>query len=88
MFKYNMFSLKCNKNTLTFFDHFSKLKRAYLQSMTIVQVMGIDAEQLLGQGMLLNAVVVVKPRLGAPADVKRGVDVGLAPLHEIGRAHV
>lgn len=36
MFKYNMFSLKCNKNTLTFFDHFLKLKRSYLQSMTFI----------------------------------------------------
>ena len=47
----------------------------------VVSVMGIDAEQLPGQRMLLNAIVVVKSRLGSPADVEGGMDMGFAPLH-------
>ena len=45
--------------------------------------MGEDAEHFFGQGVLLDAVVVKKPRLGAPADVQGGVDVLLAPLHDL-----
>ncbi len=48
----------------------------------IVQVMGINAEKLLGQGMLLNPIVVVQPCLGAPADMEGGMDIGLAPGHD------
>ena len=41
------------------------------------------AEQLFRQRPLGNAVVIVKPRLSAPADVEGGVNVGLAPLHDL-----
>ena len=39
--------------------------------------------ELLGQLALGDAVVVVKPCLGTPADVEGGVDMGLAPLHDL-----
>lgn len=41
------------------------------------------AEELLGQLVLGNAVMEVKPRLGAPADVQSGVDMVLGPLHDL-----
>ena len=45
--------------------------------------MGEDAEELLVQRNLGDAIVVVQPRLGAPADVEGAVDVGAAPLHDL-----
>ncbi len=48
----------------------------------IVRLMGVDPEELLGQGIFGNAVVIEEPRLGGPADVEGGVDVGFAPLHD------
>ena len=44
--------------------------------------MGEYPEELLFQGMLLDAMVVVQSRLGSPADVEGGVDVALGPLHD------
>ena len=41
-----------------------------------------DAEQLFRQGLLGNAVMVVQPGLGRPADVKGGVDVLFGPVHQ------
>ncbi|CAN4017943.1 hypothetical protein AJOOGB_AJOOGB_06425, partial [Dysosmobacter welbionis] len=41
------------------------------------------AEEFLRQLPLGDAVVVVQPRLSAPADVKGGVDVRLGPLHDL-----
>ena len=49
----------------------------------VVRVMGVHAEQLFREGFFLNAVVVVKSRLRAPADVEGGMDVGFAPLHDL-----
>ena len=46
-------------------------------------LVGKHAEQFLGQSVFLNAVVVVQPCLSAPADVEGGVDVFLAPLHDL-----
>ena len=48
----------------------------------VVRPMGEYAEELLLQLVLGNAVVIVKARLGAPADVEGGMDIGLAPLHD------
>ena len=43
----------------------------------------IDAEDLLLRPMLRDAVVIVEPRLRAPADVERREGVLLAPLHDL-----
>ena len=43
---------------------------------------GEDAEQLLGQGVLGNAVVVIETCLGTPADMQSGMDVGFGPFHD------
>ena len=42
-----------------------------------------DAEDLLGQLILGDAVVIVQSGLGTPTDVEGGVDVGLGPVHEL-----
>ena len=42
-----------------------------------------DAEELLLQGHLGDAVVVVEPRLGPPADVEGRVDMAFGPLHDL-----
>ena len=42
-----------------------------------------DPKEFLGQGILGNPIVVVEPRLGAPADVQGGVDMGFGPLHDL-----
>ena len=44
--------------------------------------MGEHAKELLWQGVLSDAVVVVKSCLGPPADMEGGVHMGLAPLHD------
>ena len=49
----------------------------------VVQGMLVHAEELLLQGVLLDAVVVVEACLGAPADMQGGGDMGLAPLHDL-----
>ncbi len=41
-----------------------------------------DPEQLFVQLMLGNAVMIVQPRLGSPADVECRVHMGAAPLHD------
>ena len=41
-----------------------------------------NAEELFLQGVLGHPVVVVQPRLGPPADVHGGVDVGFGPVHD------
>ena len=46
-------------------------------------LVGEHAEHLLGQLVLGHAVVIVDAGLGAPADVQRGVHVGLRPLHDL-----
>ena len=43
----------------------------------------IDAEDLLLRPVLRDAVVIVEPRLCAPADVERREGVLLAPLHDL-----
>ena len=48
----------------------------------VIEGMGEDAEHLGGHEVFLNAVMVVKPCLRPPTDVKGTVDVGLAPLHD------
>ncbi len=45
--------------------------------------MRIDAEQLCRKGLLGNAVVIVQPSLGAPADVERGMHMIRGPLHNV-----
>ena len=50
----------------------------------IVRMMGIDPEELLRQLLFLDAVVIVQSRLSPPADMEGGMDVGLAPLHDLG----
>ena len=42
-----------------------------------------DAEHLLVQQLLADAVVVIKPRLRTPADVEGGVDIRLAEVHDL-----
>lgn len=44
--------------------------------------MRVDAEELFGQIGLPDAVVIIKPRLRAPADVERAVHVRPAPFHD------
>ena len=44
---------------------------------------GEHAEKLAGQRHLVHAVVEVQACQGTPADVQRGVDVGVAPLHDL-----
>ena len=51
----------------------------------IVRMMGIDPEELLRQQLFLDAVVIVQSRLSTPADMEGGMDVGLAPLHNLGQ---
>ena len=46
------------------------------------EMVGEDAEDFLGEGVLGNAVVVVEARLRPPADIEGGEGVGLAPLHD------
>ena len=43
----------------------------------------IDAEDLLLRPVLRDAVVIVEPRLCAPADVERREGMLLAPLHDL-----
>ena len=60
------------------------LRKEYLRDVAA----GVDIQiprhyfPVLGQGPLGDAVMVVQPRLGTPADVEGGVDVGFAPLHD------
>ena len=50
----------------------------------VIRMMGIDPEELLRQLLFLDAVVIVQSRLSPPADMEGGMDVGLAPLHDLG----
>ena len=43
----------------------------------------VHARKFLRQGVLVDAEMVVKPRLCAPADMQGGVDIALAPLHDL-----
>ena len=52
--------------------------------MLDAQMMLVDAEDLPSRRLLVDAVVVVKPRLCAPADVEGRIAVLLAPLHDVG----
>ena len=45
--------------------------------------MVVNAAEFFRQGVLGDAVVVIQPSLGAPADVQHRVDVLLAPLHNL-----
>ena len=44
-----------------------------------------NAGQLVGQGTLLHTIMVVQPRLGSPADVEGGVDMGTGPVHDLAK---
>lgn len=44
-----------------------------------------DAECLLRQQVLRNAVMIVKPCLCAPADMKSGGNICLGPVHNMGQ---
>ena len=44
-----------------------------------------NAKEFFPQGLLLDAVVPPKPRLGAPADVQSAVDMGFAPVQDVGQ---
>ena len=59
------------------------VKASEQNGLLVIPAVGIDAEELLGQGVLVDAVVVVQARLGAPADVEHGMNMGLAPLHDL-----
>ena len=50
-------------------------------SSVVVKVMEEHARKLLRKRILLDAVVIVEPRLSAPADVERRVYVRFGPLH-------
>ena len=43
----------------------------------------IDSEQLLIHDMLLDSVVMIKPRLGPPADMNGGGYMGGGPVHDL-----
>ena len=58
------------------------VKASQQDGALVVRRMGEDSKELSGQLVLWNAVMVVKPRLGAPADMEGGVDVGFAPFHD------
>ena len=45
--------------------------------------MGIDAGELLREGIFGDAVVVVETCLRTPADVQGAVDMGFAPVHDL-----
>ena len=47
------------------------------------QGVGEDAEELVGQRVFGDTVVVIESGLSSPADVQGGVDVGLGPLHDL-----
>ena len=57
------------------------VKASQKDGALVVQLVGEDTEELLGQGMLGNTVVVVEPCLGAPADVQGRVDAVRTPFH-------
>ena len=43
----------------------------------------IDAGELFGKQMLLNAVMIIQTCLCAPADMERGVNMGFGPFHDL-----
>lgn len=43
----------------------------------------VNPEELFGQGVFFDTKVIVEPRLGPPANVQGGVDVGAAPRHNL-----
>ena len=45
--------------------------------------MFVDTEQLLRQLSLVNTVIMVESGLRSPADMQGGIDVVLAPLHNL-----
>jgi hypothetical protein len=49
----------------------------------LIQRVGIHTEELLRQLVLFDAVMVVQTGLCAPADVQRGMNMGLAPFHNL-----
>ncbi len=49
----------------------------------VEDLVAVDAAELLRQHLLVETVVVIDARLGRPADVKRGLDMGLGPLHDL-----
>ena len=44
-----------------------------------------NTKEFFPQGLLLDAVVPPKSRLGAPADVQSAVDMGFAPVQDVGQ---
>ena len=43
----------------------------------------VNTKELFRQGLLVDAEMIIKSSLGAPTDVERRVDIGLAPLHDL-----
>ena len=58
------------------------VKAAEKHEVRLLHRVAEHTEKLLGKRPLGNAIMIVKPRLRAPADVKRRVDVCLRPLHD------
>ena len=62
--------------------HENIVKAAEQDIVLPLRLMGKHAEEFLLQRDLLDAVMIIQPRLGAPADVEGGMNVFLAPFHD------
>ena len=62
--------------------HKGIVKAAEQNGSLVISVVGIDAEEFLRQWLFIDTIMVIKACLSAPANVQRGMDIGLAPLHD------
>ena len=51
----------------------------------VIRMVREYTEELFRQGILFDTVVIVKSRLGAPADMEGRMNIGLAPLHDLAK---
>ena len=51
----------------------------------VVSLMGIDTKELLRQRLFVDTIVIIKTRLSTPTDMEGGMDIGLAPLHDLAK---
>ena len=64
-------------------DHKGVVKAAHQRMIGLEDSVGVDAAELFVKLIFLNAVVMIKPCLRAPADVKGGIDVFVRPVHDL-----
>src|ERR671919_715040 len=45
----------------------------------------IDAEHLVGEVILWDSIAVIESSLRSPANIKRGLNIRLCPIHDVGQ---